>query len=355
MKEILSKLQEVSEEVKKTSERMENVEKEIDSFKKKELVKNYGKETIAEKIKNYGQSSTEGNEEKILWKKPKKLNICETYIQEFTKLANYLNMQHPKVEELYSLMDYNKLVADIETDQRLIKSAHQHGLLHVHYIVNKDQVNIYDEGIKRAYNKLYQITKAKCIYIRFYTAFAEATPEGIIPKIEAIKLGITNEKIKYDVYKNGPIMDIIGFIRHKKALGMLTIKRELASTEGNIWIYENNNNRIIYAPSRAVKEESKKILIDWDKKISVPEATCPNCGIRNPCISEACLKVLCELSKNNLVSKHQCKNCMKKRVYTKEDFTLPEDLMELAIIEEDVSNDEITKEDKETQGPMKEK
>nr|UYE92290.1 putative inclusion body protein [Sweet potato collusive virus] len=355
MQQLLAEMQKLNATVEKQNSRIEQLENELQKEKGKKSIseeKIIPEEKIEKekeiswraKIKKYGEaSSTEKIIEKDVWQKPKSTHIGNIYTTEFIRLMNYLNSRHANLSEIYSLTDYNKLVADKNTDERLIRAAYQHGLLHVHYIESANQVKIYDEGIVNAYLKLAQITKAKCIYIRFYTAFAEVTKDGIIPKIEAIKLGITYEKIQYDVCEQELFEEnrVHDFLRHKKAIGLLTIRRELESTEGNIWVYENKNNRIIYAPSRARKEEVKKVVAAWQQKIYTPERNIPDCGIIAPCISEPCLKILCELSKNQLVVKHQCKYCGKMKKKEEADYSLPED-----IIMKDVTDSESDVEDK---------
>ncbi|AEA36697.1 putative inclusion body protein [Sweet potato collusive virus] len=357
MQQLLAEMQKLNATVEKQNSRIEQLENELEKEKgKKPLTeekiiseKELEKEkeiSWKAKIKKYGEASSKEEKiiEKDVWQKPKGTHIGSIYVTEFVRLMNYLNSRHANLNEIYSLTDYNKLVADKNTDERLIRAAYQHGLLHVHYIESANQIKMYDEGIVNAYLKLAQLTKAKCIYIRFYTAFAEVTKEGIIPKIEAIKLGITYEKIQYDVCEQELFEEnrVHDFLRHKKAIGLLTIRRELESTEGNIWVYENRNNRIIYAPSRARKEEVKKVVAAWQQKIYTPERNIPDCGITAPCISEPCLKILCELSKNQLVVKHQCKYCGKMKKKEEVDYSLPED-----IIMKDVDEDSDVEDKKE--------
>lgn len=174
---------------------------------------------------------------------------------------NYLNNKHMEIDELYSVTDYNKLVADKHTNQDLVKSTYEYGLLHVYYIEDSVQMKIFDEELQIAYTRFRQISKTTLIYMRIYSTFAEPHAKGnIIPKIEAIKFGITYKKISYeDVYFQKNIEDIRSMMQQKKAIQMLNIASKLRVMEGRIWIYTNNNNRIIYSPSNLKNTQIIKI------------------------------------------------------------------------------------------------
>lgn len=267
-----------------------------------------------------------------------------------SKIIRYLNYEHEVKTEIYSCTDYNKLVADINTNPALIKSAYDYGLLQVVYIENIKQLEIFDEGIKRAYMKFKNISKADLIYMRIFSAFAETSTAGIIPKIDMIKFGITYGKLEYEAYRqtitgtNTIIQNIRDFIFRKKAIQLMNMQKELHNTEGEIWIYENKANRLIYSPAKNMNVEIKRIVDDWEKKLLCPEFKYEKCGIQQMCITEKSLQILCEICSKQVLSIHRCKNCMSEKREKIEDVVLP-DKSEKSD-SNDINNDE-TDEDKD--------
>nr|AAA79874.1 ORF IV [Cassava vein mosaic virus] len=187
MKQILEKLNTIEKNISETNIRIEKIEKEQELKRKVEL---YGKEpekklhkenieklssSIEDKIiQNIDKKlkKIENVEEQYQWKNIVKINkplsVGEKYMENFKKILVYLGEKHPKLEELYSLTDYNKLVADIYTDRNLVISAYNYGLLQVLYIEHPSQLELFDENIKLAYMKFRNVTRHN-LYICEFT------------------------------------------------------------------------------------------------------------------------------------------------------------------------------------------
>ncbi|QZH55168.1 putative transactivator factor [chicory mosaic cavemovirus] len=362
MMKMMEKLDQMENTMKQVQEKSEKQEKRIQELIQENqklqkerntrgLITKYGedkKEKEKIEINNSSNTNININEPewvKILRKQKNKEPISQEkltqvelpisgaalYLSNMARIMNYLNNQHQNPLEIYSCIDYNKLVADEDTDYKLIKSCYEYGLLQVYYIVEPKQIEIFDSEIQRAYYKFRNITKSRMIYMRIYAVFAETYQGKVLPRIEAIKFGITYNKLNHEARQQQDVQNIDQMIKQKKALQILNLEKELSNND-NIWLYSNNMGRIIYSLGNTYNEEVKGIITEWRKKLLIPEYITNKCSIPNPCITDTTLKILCELSKKQLLTNHKCKYCKSKGLEMKEAY--------IPVIIEDSSSEE---------------
>ncbi|QIE08171.1 putative inclusion body protein [Epiphyllum virus 4] len=315
LQQVMNKLDNMDAKISTLSNKIAQIETQIPTKRETAEHISWKSKTISEKIAKYGKEE----KKPITWVSSQKLkpqNIAERYTDNLVQTLTYLAEKHPKIEELYSLTGYNKLVADKNTDQQLVLTAYNYGLLQVLYIENLSQLELFDKEIRIAYQKFQQITKADLIYMRIYSAMAEPYENKVIPKIELIKFGITYTKLQYDeVYEQESLRDtnIKEFIHHKRALGILIIQRELENTNNQIWLYSNNDGRLIYSISRTTNEDVKNIVADWSQKLNMPEGVFPKCSIKNPMMTMKTMEILCDIARRQIYTKHKCNLCTKMK------------------------------------------
>ncbi|GJV22688.1 hypothetical protein Tco_1375383 [Tanacetum coccineum] len=88
----------------------------------------------------------------------------------------------------------NQLVALVDCNSEIVKSAYDYGLLHSVYTKNGAEVSKIPKLFEVAKTFL-KITKANMVYIRIYGAIAEVDYEKIYPTVRIAKIGITNHYI----------------------------------------------------------------------------------------------------------------------------------------------------------------
>ncbi|ADZ45066.1 putative inclusion body protein [Sweet potato vein clearing virus] len=208
--------------------------------------------------------------------------------------------------------NYNKLIALPKTSASLVRSCYLYGMLATVYTSDGSELVDIPE-ICKAVKSYLAVTKAKLLYVRFYSTPAEITMEDIKPVITVVKIGMTKEMIIPEGIKIQPqiaVEEIADFFANKRVIQLKNVVDELANnyTSNNpIWIYHNRENTLIYSLAKEVKPKDMEDIRLWIMTLINPEKNPLTRAIKKEFISDKIKGHYCKIISE--YPDHLCTRC----------------------------------------------
>ncbi|GJS57354.1 hypothetical protein Tco_0652138 [Tanacetum coccineum] len=259
------------------------------------------------------------------------------YIKNFAKIANFLNKVPSKMENDLGYVTcphdkINQLVALVDCNSEIVKSAYDYGLLHSVYTKNGAEVSKIPKLFEVAKTFL-KITKANMVYIRIYGAIAEVDYEKIYPTVRIAKIGITNHYIipETKIQEEVIIEELPSYFTKKRSWSfkvMADAILDITNTPFRVNHYEKNTVIVTNATTR--DEQGLKILESIYWKIYSPiDALKNNMQAKvlpEKMLSESGMKQLCKILYQD--TNHKCEFCGKEEVNNYVPAVILEELFE---------------------------